>query len=328
MTGLGASWRNDRERKPRVVVADDHALILSHVSSLLARHFDLVATVTDGQQALDAVRRLDPDVAILDVNMPALDGVQTARELTRSGSRAKVVMLTMHQSDEHVAAALDAGAEGYVLKTRLFSDLEDAIEHVIAGRRFVPSLTSLLAIAPAPSAGHHAVQFVSHDRAFLNQVSDLLAATLRRGDVAAVVATDATIARIEQRFVASGGDIAHAADRGRYISVNAEVAASQVMVGGRFDVSRLATIVDDLERSRLAASASHLTIVGAIAPQFCRDGHPETAVQVEHAWDDLTRWLPFLTVCFYSMDCFHETDPDVFPGVCAPHSAVCHAHDT
>jgi CheY-like chemotaxis protein len=326
MTGLRTSWRHD-ERKPRVLVADDNALILSNVSSLLARNFDLLAAVTDGRQALDASRRLDPDVVVLDVSMPGLNGFQTARELTRSGSRAKIVMLTMHLSDEHLAAAIDAGANGYVTKPRMLSDLERAIDHVVAGRLFMPSLTSLLSIAPAPGLGRHAVQFGSNDRAFLDGLSGVLAAALRRGDVAAIVATEATRAGVAERLMATGCDVAHAAERGTYISVDARVAAAQVMEGGRFDASRLAVIVDDLERSRLAGSASHLTIVGAIAPQLCRDGHPETALQVEHAWDDLTRGLPFLTVCFYSMDCFRETDPDVFPRVCAPHSAVCHAHD-
>jgi CheY-like chemotaxis protein len=327
MTGLRASWRNDGERKPRVLVADDNALILSKVSSLLVRDFDLAAAVTDGRQALDAARRLDPDVVVLDVSMPGLDGFQTARELTRSGSRAKIVMLTMHLSDEHLAAAIEAGADGYVTKTRMLSDLERAIDHVVAGRLFMPSVTSLLSIAPAPGLGRHAVQFGSHDRALLDGLSGVLAAALGRGDVAAIVATEATRAGVAERLIATGCDVAHAADRGRYISLDARVAVAQVMNGGRFDASRLAVIVDDLERSRLAGSASHLTIVGAIAPQLCRDGHPETALQVEHAWDDLTRSLPFLTVCFYSMDCFRETDRDVFPGVCAPHSAVCHAHD-
>jgi DNA-binding NarL/FixJ family response regulator len=327
MTGLRASWRHDGERKPRVLVADDNALILSHVSSLLARNFDLVAAVTDGRQALDASRRLDPDVVVLDVSMPGLDGFQTARELTRSGSRAKIVMLTMHLSDEHLAAAIDAGADGYVTKRRMLSDLERAIDHVVDGRLFVPSVTSLLSIAPAPGLGRHAVQFGSNDHAFLDGLSRVLAAALRRGDVVAIVATEATRAGVAERLFATGCDVAHAEDRGTYISLDARVAAAQVMEGGRFDASRLAVIVDDLERQRLAGSASHLTIVGAIAPQVCRDGDPETALQVEHAWDDLTRSLPFLTVCFYSMDCFRETDPDVFPGICATHSVVCHAHD-
>jgi DNA-binding NarL/FixJ family response regulator len=88
---LGA---NDGERRPRVLLADDHAWVLANASTLLAPDFDVVAAVGDGEQALDASFRLNPDVAILDFSMPRLDGPQTARELKRAGSHAKIIMLT------------------------------------------------------------------------------------------------------------------------------------------------------------------------------------------------------------------------------------------
>ena len=323
-----ASWRSDGERRLRVLLADDNVSILGKVSTLLARSFEVVAAVTDGRQALHAAQRLDPDVAVLDITMPELDGFQTARALRQSGLRAKVVMLTMHQSDEFVAAAIESSAQGYVLKTRIPSDLESAIDHAIAGRLFVPSLTSLLAVTPATGAGWHAMQFGINDHPFLNKLSSLLYATRRRGDVAVLVATDATRTQVAQRLLASGYDIAQAATRGQYISLDVSQALSEVMVGGRVDARRVAAIVDNLERSRLAASASSVTIIGEMAPSLCRAGNPEAALQLERVWDDLTRRLPFLTVCCYSTECFGEReDSALFAGICAPHSAVCHADD-
>jgi MEDS: MEthanogen/methylotroph, DcmR Sensory domain len=172
------------------------------------------------------------------------------------------------------------------------------------------------------------MQFGINDRPFLNTLSGLLAATRRRGGVAALVATDATRTEIAQRLLASGYDIAQAVGRGQYISLDAREALSEVMVGGRVDARGVAAIVDDLDRSRLAASASSVTVVGEMAPLLCRDGNPEAALQLERVWDDLTRRLPFLTVCFYSTERFGETeDSALFPGICAPHSAVCHADD-
>ena len=322
-----ASWRSNGERRLRVLLADDNVSILGKVSKLLARSFEVVAAVTDGRQALHAAQRLDPDVAVLDITMPELDGFQTARALRQSGLRAKVVMLTMHHSDEFVAAAIESSAQGYVLKTRIPSDLESAIDHAIAGRLFVPSLTSLLAVTAATGAGWHAMQFGINDHPFLDKLSSLLAAT-RRGDVAVLVATDATRTEVAQRLLASGYDIAQAAARGQYISLDASEALSEIMVGGRVDARRVAAIVDNLERSRLAVSASSVTVIGEMAPSLCRGGNPEAALQLERVWDDLTRRLPFLTVCFYSTECFGEReDSALFPGICAPHSAVCHADD-
>ena len=215
MNGPGAPRRNDGERKLTVLIADDNAAILETASTILAIDFDVVAAVTDGRQALHAALRLDPDVVVLDVSMPGLDGFQTCRELKRAGSRAKIVMLTMHDSDEYVAAAIESGALGYVLKTRMESDLAGAIDHVIAGRVFVPSLTSLLAVAPAGSARGHAVQFRTNDRALLDESSRLLSAALQRGDVAAIVGTDATRAGIAQRLIARGHDIGRSREPGQ-----------------------------------------------------------------------------------------------------------------
>ena len=326
MNGLRASGRNDGEHRLRVLVADDNASILAKASTRLARDFEVVAAVSDGRQALYAARRLDPDVAVLDVTMPEIDGFQTARELKQSGSRARIVMMTMHDSDEFVAAAIESGAHGYVLKTRMHSDLVSAIDHAIAGRLFVPSLTSLLGISPAPGPGRHAMLLGIEPRLFLDDVSRLLAATMRRGDMAAIIATEATRNGVKERLLAKGCDLAKAMGRGLYVSLDAAEAVSQVMAAGRLDVQRVAAFVDDFERSRLAVSASHLTVVGEMSALLCADGHHEAALQLEPAWDDLTRGLPFLTVCCYSAAPFNAERPQLFPHVCAAHSAVCHAH--
>src|SRR4030095_8285229 len=100
--------------------------------------------------------------------------------------------MTMHDSDEFVAGAVKAGAHGYVLKTRMQSDLASAIDHAIAGRLFVPSLTSLLAIGPAPGPGRHAMLWGMEPRLFLDDVSRLLATAIRRGDMAVIIAREAT----------------------------------------------------------------------------------------------------------------------------------------
>src|SRR5260370_13983024 len=112
-----------RSSRPRVLLADDHAQVLESVSSFLSTDFDVVATASTGREALDLALRLQPDVAVLDMAMPELDGFQTVEELRRHGSRARPVFLTMHEGDEFIKAAIDAGALGYVLKSRIHSDL-------------------------------------------------------------------------------------------------------------------------------------------------------------------------------------------------------------
>jgi len=326
MNALPVFGRNDREHRLRVLVADDNASILAKASTRLARDFEVVAAVSDGRQALYAARRLDPDVAVLDVTMPEVDGFQAARELKQSGARARIVMMTMHDSDEFVAAAIESGAHGYVLKTRMHSDLVSAIDHAIAGRFFVPSLTSLRGIAPAPGPGRHAMLLGSEPRLFLDDVSRLLAAAIRRGDMAAIIGTEAMRNGVTERLLTKGCDLAKARHRGTYVSLDAAEAMSSLMVGGRLDADRVAAVVDDFERSRLAVSAPNLTVVGEMSALLCADGQYEAALQLETTWDDLTSGLPFLTVCCHSMAPFNGRSPELFPAICASHSAVCHAH--
>jgi DNA-binding NarL/FixJ family response regulator len=312
--------------RPRILVADDNAFVLAHVSRLLAARFDVVAAVRDGRQAVEAARRLAPDVILLDITMPALNGFQVARELTRAGSRAKILMLTIHQSDDFVAAAITAGARGYVLKSRLLGDLATAIDHVIAGRLFVPSLASLLSIAPAADANGHAAQLCITEGTGLAELSSVLAAALLRGEVTVIMATEATRVAIAERLDARGCHVAQATARGRYLSIDAASAVSEVMASGRLETRGVAAFVDELDRARLAASASSLTVVGEPALLLCRAGNLDAAIQLETEWHAATRRRPFHTVCPCPMDCFREGSTlDRFPDICAPHSAVCHA---
>src|SRR5262245_47046937 len=123
--------------KPSVLVADDHPQVLESVSRLLEADFRFVDETTDGRRALESCRRFDPDVVVLDIAMPGLNGFQVARELKRTGARAKIVFLSMHASDDYVATAIASGADGYVVKTRMRPDLNRALHHVLAGRRFM-----------------------------------------------------------------------------------------------------------------------------------------------------------------------------------------------
>lgn len=121
----------------RVVLADDHPSILARVREILGRDFDIVAAVANGQEALEEVTRLDPDVLVIDISMPVLDGLQAVTRLNAAKSRAKVVFLTVHEDPDFVSAAFAAGASGYVTKSRVATELVPAIREALEGRTFV-----------------------------------------------------------------------------------------------------------------------------------------------------------------------------------------------
>ncbi len=123
--------------KIRVLLADDHEAILEQVRLQLGEDFDIVGSVGNGRDAVDAVLRLQPDVLVTDISMPVLDGLQAARRLRSSNCGTKIVFLTIHTDPDFVAAALSTGAFGYVTKPRLSTDLIPAIQQALEGHVFV-----------------------------------------------------------------------------------------------------------------------------------------------------------------------------------------------
>jgi DNA-binding NarL/FixJ family response regulator len=104
---------------------------------LLEPEFEVVGAVGDGYALLEAASQTKPDVCVIDISMPVLSGIRAAAQLKESGSTAKIIFLTVHEDPDFVQAALDAGASGYVLKSRMASDLLTAIKGVLAGRLFI-----------------------------------------------------------------------------------------------------------------------------------------------------------------------------------------------
>jgi len=118
----------------RVTLADDHALIRQGLKALLEKQgFQVVCEASNGQEALRLVEKTQPDVAIVDISMPVLNGVDTARELKKSAPKTKVILLTQHDEDQYVTEALRAGVKGYVLKSQAAEDLVHAIQEVCRG---------------------------------------------------------------------------------------------------------------------------------------------------------------------------------------------------
>ncbi len=131
----------------KVLVADDEALLRSAFSSLIESQDDLevVGTAADGRQAVELVASLAPDVVVMDVRMPVMDGIEATRHITRSLARSRVLMLTTFDLDEYVFEALRAGASGFALKSRPPEELLSGIRTLAAGEALLaPSVTRRL----------------------------------------------------------------------------------------------------------------------------------------------------------------------------------------
>jgi CheY-like chemotaxis protein len=290
---------------------------LKSVSRLLAFDFEVAGLATDGRQALEISQQVTPDIIVLDITMPGRDGFQTAQDLKRIGSRAPIVFLTMHEGEEFVAHGFRSGGRGYVLKTRLQEDLITALERVLAGQLFLPSLKSLLAIDD--DQPRHAVQFHSDEHAYVEGVGGFVNAALRRGGVVSVVSTPSIRTGLAERLKKYGWRVGESGQHGRYRASDARQACAAVMRDGHPDSGRIEGLIAELE-SWGAANAegpeSRVTLVGDIAGQLVMNGDSHGALELDHLWNELTRTRAFLTVCCY------PSDVDLFPQLCAEHDAV------
>jgi DNA-binding NarL/FixJ family response regulator len=149
---------NGPKKRPTVAIADDHMLMAEGLAKLVEDDFDVVAKVDSGRELLRVVTQRPPDLALIDVSMPEMTGVETARELLELAPSCKVILISMHSQAEMVREAFRAGASGYVLKRSAAAELLTAMWEVIKGNAYVSSsiakeaLSSLLAPAPTLTA--------------------------------------------------------------------------------------------------------------------------------------------------------------------------------
>ena len=129
-------------KKPRILIADDHTILLAGVKKLVEDSCEVVGTVEDGRALLDAAGRLKPDLILMDISMPLLNGLDAAHQLKKLLPDAKLLFLTMHSSPTYATEAFKAGANGYLLKQSAASELPLAIEAVLKGQTYLtPAIT-------------------------------------------------------------------------------------------------------------------------------------------------------------------------------------------
>lgn len=122
-----------------IVVADDHKIVRQGVRTLIESEpgFNVIGDAPNGQEAVEMVRSLHPDVLVTDLIMPGMNGIEVTRKVRQISPRTKVIILSMYDSDSYVAEALQAGAEGYVLKENGLDELVTAVREAVGGKRYL-----------------------------------------------------------------------------------------------------------------------------------------------------------------------------------------------
>jgi two-component system response regulator NreC len=198
----------------RVILADDHVLVRQSLKSLLEREgFQVVGEASDGQEAIQRVESLRPDIAVMDISMPILNGVDAARELSRSFPKTKSILLTQHDEDQYISEALEAGVMGYVLKSQAASDLVQAIGQVSRGQFYLsPGVSSAVAQAFRSKSEKPRDPLTSRER----QVLQLIAEGKSTKDVASLLGISVKTAESHRTRLMQKLDIHETASLVRY----------------------------------------------------------------------------------------------------------------
>jgi DNA-binding NarL/FixJ family response regulator len=129
--------RSQTGHKTRVIVADDSKPMREKIVQMLQPNYEVIGTAGDGNAALEMIVLLEPEIAILDISMPILTGIEVATEVIKKKSEAKIVILTVHEDSDFVRASMNAGALCYVIKSELAKDLFPALAAALEGQRFI-----------------------------------------------------------------------------------------------------------------------------------------------------------------------------------------------
>lgn len=165
--------------RPKVLLADDHMLVLEGLSKLLQNEVNLVGTASSGAEAIEKTMELRPDVVLLDISMPGMNGIETAKQLREKAPNVKLVAVTMHNSPVYLRESIKAGMSGFVLKQSAASELAVAVQTVMKNERYITPLLE----RPGGGAENNEQVLTGRQR----QVLRLIAEGKRMKEIAAIL---------------------------------------------------------------------------------------------------------------------------------------------
>jgi DNA-binding NarL/FixJ family response regulator len=315
----------------RILIADDFEDWRRKARSLLQARpeWQVIAEASDGSEAVQKAEDLKPDLIVLDIGLPRLNGIEAARQIRQLSPSSKIVFLSLNKNLEVVRAALSTGALGYVHKADARSVLLPCVDAVLRGKQFVSSRSkgnefSDTSVEKAPH--HHEVLFYSDDTVLLDSVTRFIAAALRAGNAAIVLATKSHRDSLLQRLKAGGVDTDGALQQGTYISLDATDTLSAIMVNGLPDPVRFfGGIGGFIEAAAKAAKSERPQVVvfGEAVDILQAEGKADAAIRLEQLWNEVGKTSGVDILCGYALNSFHgEKDQHVFQSICVEHSAV------
>jgi CheY-like chemotaxis protein len=262
---------------------------------------------------------------LLDINLPNLNGLEAGTQIRTVAPQSKILLLSQESSPSFIYYAFRFGAAGYVQKARAYDELSPAIDSVLKGIRFVGSGVRESWFSKRTEADYrHHVQFYSEDRILLESFGGHVAAALKAGDTAFVVATQSHLEALGQQLRLDGFDIDGAIQQGTYVAVDAATALSSFIVGDVADSVRFFERAKGFAKLAEAANkrGHRMVACGETTHHLCAAGKTEAAIQGERLWNEVVKTNGADALCAYSLDSFHDNKSELlFEKVCAEHSS-------
>ena len=198
----------------RILLVDDHVLVRQGLRGLLEHAgFVVVGEASDGQEALRQIESLRPDILVMDISMPTINGLNAAREIQKTSPMTKTILLTQHDEKQYVSEALEVGVKGYVLKNQAGNDLLQAIKHVARGHVYLsPNVTQAVVESYQAKLGSGGTQLTLREK----QVLQLIAEGKTTKDIASVLGISAKTAESHRTRLMHKLDIHETASLVRY----------------------------------------------------------------------------------------------------------------
>jgi CheY-like chemotaxis protein len=306
----------------------------------------VISEASDGVEGVQKAIELQPDLILLDIGLPKLNGIEAAPQIRKAAPNSKILFASENRSADIIDAAMRTGASGYVVKADAASELLPAIEAVLQGQQFIPSGSAnhgichhashervgeqMVVAQPAEKVGivsRHEVGFYSDDRGLIDDLTQFVGTALKAEKAAVVVATESHRDGLIAGLQAYGVNLGAVIEQGRYFAVDAAETVSSFIVRGMPDADRFlkafGALILTAAKATKQTDPKQVVVFGEGVNLLWGQGNVEGAIQVEKLSDQVAKTYGVDMLCGYSaISVQAEMGTPVFQRICAEHSAV------
>lgn len=316
----------------RVLAVDDFEPWRRFVSFVLRGQLNIqdVLEVSDGLEAVRQAENIRPDLVLLDIGLPTLSGTRAAQRIRDVSPDSKILFLTAESSPDVAETALQAGGDGYVVKSDAGRELLAAVKALSEGKRYISArLVGYVFPGTSDAAKRqtfHELQTYPNDASLIDGFAHFAAGGLNTLNAVLVLATDAHRRGLDRILQTQGFDLSVVSGSGGYIFMDVGEVLSSVMVDERLDAERFAGLVDSIiaKASRAPNGATRRVLAcGECAPFLLAKGKLDAALRMEQLWDAVVHKYGLSTLCGYVTRCFQGSEKRrIMQAICAVHSTV------